>query len=316
MFPKREEEMLEQKFYVSEDLPKEFLLYEQQVKQLRVGETGKTGAIKIALERDLQTNKTVTKELFSKVPLQVQKILYIEESLPQMAYVYLMSPSGGILQGDRLRIDIRLENNAQAHVTTQAATKVYRMNSNYATQMVNVFVGDNCYLELIPDQLIPYRNARFYQRVKMQVHDSATAIYSEIITPGRVASGECFEYDICCFKTIATDQDSRLRFMDAFLLEPKREELFDGFGLGSKSVFANMYILTKSVDSKTLSDTVHNILNKSSVNGSASVLPRCDGISARMIANTVQEIKNVVDIILNKIRKDVLSKPFTGVRKY
>jgi len=308
--------MLETKFYMPEDLPKEFLLYEQRVKQLGVGKTGKIGAIRLALERDPQTNKTVMTELFSKVPLQVQKILYIEESLPQMAYVYIMSPSGGILQGDRLRIDIRLENNAQAHITTQAATKVYRMNRNYATQMVNVFVGDGCYLELVPDQLIPYRNARFYQRVKMQVHDNATAIYSEIITPGRVASGEYFEYGICCFKTIATDQDSRLRFIDALLLEPKRQELFDGFGLGPRSVFANMYILTKNVDAKTLSDAIHNILNESSVNGSASLLPRQDGVSARMIANTAGEIKNVVDIILNKIRNDVLSKPFTGARKY
>lgn len=308
--------MLETEFYTPEDLPKEFLTYEQKVKQLSVGETGKTGEIRIALERDIQTKKTIVKELFSKVPLQVQKILHIEDSLPQMAYVYMMSPSGGILQGDRLKIDIRLENNALAHVTTQAATKVYRMNRNYATQMVNVSVGDGCYLELVPDQLIPYRNSRFYQRVKMQVHDNATAIYSEIITPGRVASGEYFEYDICYFKTIATDQYSKLRFIDTLLLEPKKQELFDGFGLGPKSVFANMYILTKSIDVRILSDTIHNILNESSVNGSASVLPRQDGVSARMIANTAGEIKNAVDIILNKIRKDVLGKPFTGIRKY
>jgi urease accessory protein len=233
-----------------------------------------------------------------------------------MAYVYLMSPSGGILQGDRLRIDIRLENNAQAHITTQAATKVYRMNRNYATQMINVFVGDNCYLELVPDQLIPYKNARFYQRVQMQVHENATAVYAEIITPGRVASGEYFEYDICYLKATARDQNSRLRFIDALLLEPEKQELFDGFGLRSKSVFANMYILTKSVDANTLSDAIHDILNKSSVNGSASMLPRSDGVSARIIASTTGEIKSAIDIILNKIRKDILSKRFTGARKY
>ncbi len=308
--------MLETEFYMPDDIPEEFLLYEQKVKQLGVGETGKIGAIRIALDRDPQTNKTVIRELFSKVPLQVQKTLYPEEAIPQMAYVYMMSPSGGILQGDRLRIDIRLENKAQAHITTQAATKIYRMNSNYATQMVNVSVGDGCYLEFVPDQLIPYRNARFYQRVKMQVHENATTVYSEIITPGRIASGECFEYDICCFKTIATDQNSRLRFIDTLLLEPKRQKLFDAFGLGSKYVFANMYILTKCVDVKSLSATIHNILSESSVNGSASVLPRHDGVFTRMIAGTVGEIKSTVDLFLNKIRKDILGKKFTGVRKY
>ena len=308
--------MLETEFYTPEDLPKEFLSYEQKVKQLGVGETGKIGEIRIALERDPQTKKTVVKDLFSKVPLQVQKILYIEDSLPQMAYVYMMSPSGGILQGDRLKIDISLKNNAQAHVTTQAATKIYRMNRNYATQMVNVFVGDGCYLELVPDQLIPYRNSRFYQRVNMQVHHNATAIYSEIITPGRVTSGEHFQYDICCLKTTATDQNSRLRFVDTLLLEPKRQKLFNGFGFESRSVFANMYILTKNIVAKTLSDDIHCILNKNSANGSASVLPRNDGVFARMIANNSAEIKHAIDIILNKVRNGILNKPFTCTRKY
>ena len=308
--------MLETEFYTPEDLPKEFLPYEQKVKQLGVGETGKMGEIRIVLERDPQTNKTVAKELFSKVPLQVQKILYIEDSLPQMAYVYMMSPSGGILQGDRLKIDIRLENDAHAHVTTQAATKVYRMNRNYATQMVNVFVGNGCYLELVPDQLIPYRNSRFYQRVQMQVHDNATAIYSEIITPGRVTSGEHFQYDICCLKTTATDQNSRLRFVDTLLLEPKRQKLFDGFGFESRSVFANMYILTKNIAAKTFSDDIHNILKENSINGSASVLPRNDGVFARMIADNAAEIKHAIDIVLNKVRNGILNRPFTGARKY
>lgn len=308
--------MLETKFYTSNDIPPEFLQYEQKVKQLDVGRTGKMGAIKLTLERDPITNKTITTELFSKVPLQVQKVIYTEESFPQMAYVYIMSPSGGILQGDRLRIDIKLRKKALAHITTQAATKVYKMNKNYATQMINVLVDDGCYLELIPDQLIPYKNARFYQRVMMQVHDKATVVYSEIITPGRLASGECFEYDICYFKTIATDHDSKLRFIDAFLLEPKKQKLFNGFSIGQKSVLANMYILTKNVNAKTLSDDIHNILSENSVNGSSSVLPRSDGVFARMIANTSGEIKEAIDTIVNKVRKDVLNKPFTGVRKY
>jgi len=307
--------MLETDFYEPEDLPEEFSSYEQKVKQLGVGKTGKVGSIMMVLERDPQTSKTVATELQSKVPLQVQKILHIEESFPEIAYVYIMSPSGGILQGDRLRIDISLENNAHAHITTQAATKVYRMNRNYATQMVNLFVGDGCYLEFVPDQLIPYRNARFYQRVKLQVHENATAVYSEIITPGRVASGEHMQYNICCLKTVATDQNSRLRFIDSLLLEPKKQKLFDNF-MGTKSVFANMYILTKKTNANDLSDAIHNMLDKSSVSGSATVLPRHDGIFARMIADTADEIKSAVNIILNKIRNDILNKQFTGVRKY
>ncbi|MFQ5941203.1 MAG: urease accessory protein UreD [Nitrososphaerales archaeon] len=307
--------MLENNFYQPKDLPEEFLSYEQTVKQLGVGKTGKTGSLVMVLERDPHRKKTIATELFSKVPLQVQKILHIEESSADMAYVYIMSPSGGILQGDRLRIDIRLENEGQAHVTTQAATKIYRMKRNYATQMLNLSVGDGCYLEFVPDQMIPYKNARFYQCVKMQVHDNATAVYSEIITPGRVASGEQLEYDILYLKTIAMNQNSRLRFMDSLLLEPTRQKRFDDF-IGSKSVFGSMYILTKKINADLLSDNIHTMLSKCAVIGSASVLPRHDGIFARMIANTANEIKSAIDIILEKIRRDILNKSFTGERKY
>lgn len=308
--------MLAAESYKRADLPEEFLPYEKRVRQLDVGSTGKTGALRISLERDPRTDRTVTKDLFSKVPLQVQKVLYPEESGMEMAYVYIMSPSGGILQGDRLDIDIRLEKKAKAHITTQAATKVYRMNSNYATQMVNLSVDDGCYLEFVPDQLIPYRNARFYQCVKMQVHENGTAVYSEIITPGRVASGEYFEYDICYFKTIATDQNSKLRFIDALLLEPKRQKLLDGFIIGRRSVFGNIYILSRDINPRALSDHLHNLLNETSVNGSASVLPGEDGVFGRMIADNANEMKNAIALILDKLRRDILGGQFRGTRKY
>ena len=64
-----------------------------------------------------------------------------------MAYLFVVSPSGGILQGDRYRTDLLLKNNAKAHITTQGATRVYSMDSNSASQIVNITVGENCYLE-------------------------------------------------------------------------------------------------------------------------------------------------------------------------
>src|ERR687895_732822 len=73
--------------------------------------------------------------------------MYLEESLPSMAYMFIMSPSGGILQGDRYRMDITLKNNAFFHLTTQGATRLYRMDKNYATQLVNITVGEGCYLK-------------------------------------------------------------------------------------------------------------------------------------------------------------------------
>lgn len=165
-----------------------------------VGKTGKVGILLLKFEKDSLSGNTIIKEQYSRVPLLVQRAMYLEESLPAMAYVYIVSPSGGILQGDRYQIDIKLGNGTYAHVTTQGATRIYKMERNYASQAINIEVKEGGYFEYIPDQIIPFRNSRFYQEVILNVHDSATMIYSKVIVLGRVASGEAFEYDICYVK--------------------------------------------------------------------------------------------------------------------
>jgi len=243
--------------YIPSDIPPEFSVYQAEPGQLGVGKAGKIGALLLRLEGDPSIKKTVIREQYCKVPLFIQRAMYLEETLPAMAYVYIISPSGGILQGDRYRIDITLSNNAFAHVTTQSATRIYKMERNFATQMVNVVVEEGSYFEYIPDQIIPFRNSRFYQAVELNVHDNATMIYSEMLVPGRVASGESFEYDICYIKTIARNQVGKLRFMDVIKLEPKKEDLRVEGILGKFDVVGTVYIITREFYIKDLQQEIN-----------------------------------------------------------
>ena len=167
---------------ISDETPIEVRKYNSKIEQLEVGKPGKVGILDIELKENDQ-NKTVITKQFSQVPLQIQRAVYPENSLPGMAYLYIISPSGGILQGDRYKTDIILKNNSTCHITTQGATRIYSMNSNSASQMVNITLDENCYLEYIPDQIIPYQNSRYYQKVNLNIHDNATLIYSEVLTP-------------------------------------------------------------------------------------------------------------------------------------
>lgn len=303
-------------FYIPDDIPPEVLAYGSGLKQLGVGKAGKIGALILRFEQDQERGKTVVKEQYSKVPLYTQRALYLEESLPSMAYMYIISPSGGILQGDRYRIDITLKNNAYAHITTQGATRIYRMEKNYATQIVNVVVDDSCYFEFIPDQIIPYRDSRFYQKVDLKVHDNATMVYAEMIVPGRVASGESFEYDICYMKALGRNQNHMLRFIDVAVLEPKKRILKTLGILENFDIVGNMYILTKTKYVTELSKDINSVLQKfSRISGGATILPHDSGVIIRILGEVANDLRSVMYEIIKITRRIILNASFCGIRK-
>lgn len=304
-------------YYIPDAIPPEVQAYESRLDQLEVGKPGKLGGLILRLEKDQQSGKTSVKDQYSRVPLYTQRALYLEEALPSMAYLYIISPSGGILQGDRYRMDITLRNDAIAHITTQGATRVYRMEKNFATQIVNVDVGEGCYFEYIPDQIIPYIDSRFYQVAKLRVHDDATMLYSEIMTPGRVARGESFAYDICYMKAQATNQDDSLRFVDVAMMEPKKRSM-KAFGvLENYDTVGSMYVLAPSKYVSELHNKTNSVLSDFSKNlyAGVSILPNNSGIIVRMLGDTANLLRNAVFEAVRVTRKIILDAPFSGIRK-
>ena len=303
-------------FYIPEDIPPEVLAYDSVLSQLGVGKAGKVGALVLKMEHDPGRQKTVAKEQYSKVPLYTQRVLYLEESLPSMAYMYIMSPSGGILQGDRYRMDITLKNDAFFHLTTQGATRLYRMDKNYATQLVNITVGEGCYFEYIPDQIIPYRNSRFYQNVTLNTHDNSTMIYSEMLVPGRVGSGESFEYDICYLKTSAKNQNGDLRFIDIALLEPKKRSIRNFGVLEGFDVVGTVYILTERRYIRELSDQTNSMIESlPKIYGGATILPNNSGVMVRLLGPFASDVRNVIYEIVRISRRVILNAEFSAIRK-
>jgi len=305
--------------YEPQNIPPEIDAYLAEPRLLLVGKLGKVGILHLKLERDPATGKTVIKEQYCRVPLFIQRAIYLEDTLPAMAYIYIISPSGGILEGDRYRTDITLGKNALAHVTTQGATRIYKMENNYGTQMVNIKVDEGGYLEYIPDQIIPFRNSRFYQDVELIVHEKATIIYSEIIVPGRVASGEKFQYDICYIKTIAKNQSGKSRFMDIVKLDPKKEDLTAGGILGNYEVLGTIYIVTREQYLKELLNEINEKIKKFEIkgrlSGGTSFLPARQGIIVRLLGKTAGDIKNLIFEVVRIARDQIIGAPFSGIRK-
>jgi urease accessory protein len=299
-----------------DNIPAEVLNYDSALEQMGVGQAGKLGILQLKLEKDSIVNKTSIKYQHYKVPLCIKRAMYLEETCPEMAYIYIISPSGGILQGDRFRMDIELTNSAKAHVTTQSATRIYRMNKNFGTQIINLDVDKNCYLEYIPDQIIPYRDSRFYQVSNIKVHDEATCMYSEILTPGRVASNESFEYDICYMRVKSVNQNNKLRLIDIAKIEPKRENVKSFGVLNNYDILGNIYILTPgdkiNLIQNEILETISGIKN---VIGGCTRLPDNNGLLIRLLGSYVYDIRNLIYSMVGIVRKNVLNVSFSGIRK-
>lgn len=285
--------------------------------------TGKNGVLVLKLARDeaVGGSRTVVKEMYSQVPLFAQKALYLEKSLPEMAYLYIMSPSGGMLQGDRYRLEISLEDRAKAHVTTQGATRVYRMeNGGFAAQDVAISAGRGAYLEYMPDQIIPYAGSRLRQKTVLKVHEEATVVYSEIIVPGRTAMGESFQYDEVSLRVEAFGAGGgELKFADYALLEPKKRPLSrQGILAGEKSagvVVGSVYALVPPQHLAELEGRIAALGSKEGVAFGCSVLPRGCGVSVRMIGRSAGGLRQTAYGVAAAVRKTVLGAQFSAMRK-
>tara|TARA_B100000029_G_scaffold50729_1_gene46145 strand:+ start:496 stop:1392 length:897 start_codon:yes stop_codon:yes gene_type:complete len=293
-------------FCSPQEVPNEIKCYDREISQMGVGKVGKVGYLKIDLKHDSQKNKTLITHQKSQVPLFIQKALYYDETIPSMAHLFILSPSGGILQGDRYRTDITLSNNAVSHITTQGATRIYKMDSNYATQIINLEVKENSYLEFLPEQLIPYKNSRYYQKINLNVDTSSTLVYSEIIVPGRVAMGELFDYDICYLKSSAINGDQIL-FNDSSILEPKKHKISVPSIIGNNTIIATVYIITNKNNTKNLSNKINFLFQSNDeVKGGLSLLPNDAGIGIRILGNSSEEIRISIYNIAKTVREEVL----------
>jgi urease accessory protein len=159
------------------------------------------------------------------------------------ALVHLHNVSGGLLGGDRLKLEVNVGADAQVQITTSGATRIYRPRAGaLGTSQVNeVRVGPQGLLEYLPDAVIPFSGARFSQWTSIQLADRARLFWWEILAPGREARGEIFEYESVELKTDLMAA-GRLIAVERVRLEPKKRSLDSVARLGAYRTWATFYI--------------------------------------------------------------------------
>jgi urease accessory protein UreF len=108
---------------------------------------------------------------------------------------------GGVVGGDRTRIDVDVRSGATLALFTQGSTKLYKAKRDGATSQaeLNVRVRGDALLVFAPDPLVPYRGSRFAQRQRFELEPGASAVVVDACMCGRAAlatgGGERWEFD-------------------------------------------------------------------------------------------------------------------------
>jgi urease accessory protein len=284
----------------------ELAAYRDEPKQLPSGSPGKVGVLKLGFER--RGERTVLADLYRRAPLIVQRAIYWDEEMPNLPCVFIISNAGGILQGDRYTVEIVLGSGAQAHVTTQSATKIQRMDANYATQEQQIVLGDNAYLEYLPDPLIPHKHTRFVTRTRIAIAPTATLLYAEIIMGGRkyYCDGELYEYDLFSATVQAERPEGAQLFTEKLMIEPRRNPVRRAGVMGGYDVLGNVVLLTPRQHAERIFEHVPAEVNmEEHWAAGASRLPNDAGLVYKIVAKETAAVRARVRAFWSLVRQEV-----------
>ena len=130
---------------------------------------------------------TRLRHLYQRDPLRV---LFPDAAAGEKPVAVILTTSGGLVGGDRLAIDIDIGPGAAAHVTAQAAEKVYRSDGPDTALDISLRVGAGARLEYLPPETILFDGARLRRRAVVALAADAALLAGEILVFGRIASGE------------------------------------------------------------------------------------------------------------------------------
>jgi urease accessory protein len=128
-------------------------------------------------------------------PFVVQRPFFPEG--PEVCHVYLLHPPGGLVGGDELRLDLRVDTGAHTLVTTPAAGKAYRTLGPVARQTHALAVESGGVLEWLPQETILYDGCRVEIETRVELGRGARFLGAETLAFGLPARGEPFARGSC-----------------------------------------------------------------------------------------------------------------------
>ncbi len=180
-------------------------------------------SLRLAFARDDATGQTTIAFSHQDPPLRVVRAFHPENG---SAMAHLHNVSGGLFGGDDLTLHVEVSKSAEAQLTTTGATRVYRRGLGTAITRQNseFTVAEDALLEYVPDAIIPFAGANYYQHTTVRLSSNAGLFWWELLAPGREARNEVFAFERVEMRT-EVRTDSEIVSIDRMKLEPLKNSV-------------------------------------------------------------------------------------------
>ena len=275
---------------------------------------GRRGALNYEFER--QGSRTVLTRSSCSSPWHHFPPSYLDDD--GCACTWLVNPSGGLVGGDHVSVEARLNAGTHVLMTSLSANRVYRSLSEPAVQEVRLSVGPDARLEWVPEVTIPFAGSRFRQSIHVDLAPSATVVLLDAMASGRVAMRERWAFTSLENKIyIRTFLDGSV--VERYCVVPGR--LPESVGLaGSWDYVASLFVIGDAVDAKVwkgLEAAIAAILDERPglVLGGISTLA-APGLVVKLVARSAPDLTVTLEAMWAAVRKDLWNLPVPNLRRY
>lgn len=176
------------------------------------------------------------------------RALFPRPSAGDLPEAVLVTTSGGLVGGDRLRIEIEAGPDAGALVTSQAAEKVYRSLGPEVEIDVALTLAAGAWLEWLPQETILFDGSRLRRRITLDLAPSARLLAVDMIVFGRQAHGEDLRSGLLV-DAWRLHRGGRLCWADGLRLEGDLQQpLAAPFALAGARAMATLILVASDAD--------------------------------------------------------------------
>lgn len=176
-----------------------------------------SGYLRVACERRPDGQCILTRKEY-RVPIHISKPYWDGHTL----LLNVMSPTAGMLEGDRVDVDVRVHAGAALAISNPSSLRIHKMSpQGIATWQQRFAVESGAFLECNPEWLIPQAESAFEQTTEIDIADGGALFFIEAIAPGRAAHGETLAFR--AFRNRLTLRyGGKLAAMEKHSVEPSR----------------------------------------------------------------------------------------------